>query len=266
VVFFAAQGDARRTLALLWRARSDEPRPGPRQTLTVDEIVDAAIEVADVSGMAALSMRAVGQRLGRSGMALYTYVPGKSELIDLMHDRAHAALPRSYPLTEGWRAAVVAWAGELWRCYQAHPWMLRVSQVRPVLGPHEYAVLESLTRILFETGLPARVLTRLVGTLFHFVRGAAATIAEADQAVTDTGVSNEDWWTARAAMLTEVAPDFADRYPSIVRMGAEDTFEWDESKPYLEQQARETFEVGLSLILDGVEATITRERPRAGGG
>lgn len=265
MVVFAAQGDARRSLALLWRARLDEPagepRPGPRQALTVDEIVEAGIEVADTEGMAALSMRAVGQRLGRTGMALYTYVPSKSELVDLMYDQAHAGLPESYPLTEGWRAAVVSWARDLWRCYQRHPWALQVSQVRPVLGPHEYAVVEAVTRILFETGLPARLLTRVVGTLSHFVRGAAATIAEAGQAVTDTGMSNEDWWATRSALLLELAPDFAERYPMIARLGTEDTFEWDESRPYLEQQASETFEVGLSVILDGVEAAITRQKP-----
>lgn len=262
MVVFAAQGDAARSLALLWRAHvadaAGAPRPGPRQGLTVDEIVDAAIEVADSEDMAALSMRAVGERLGRTGMALYTYVPRKSELVDLMYDQAHAGLPASYPLTDGWRAAAVAWARDLWRRYQRHPWMLQVSQVRPVLGPHEYAVVEAVTGILFETGLPARLLTRVVGTLSHFVRGAAATIAEAGQAVTDTGVSNEDWWAARSALLLELAPDFPQRYPMIARLGREDTFAVDESRPYLEQQARETFEVGLSVILDGVEAAITR--------
>ncbi len=259
MVVFAAGGDARRALALLWRTGPAEPRPGPKPALSVDEIVDAAIAVADAEGMAALSMRAVGGRLGRTGMALYTYVPGKAELVDLMHDRAHAELPGAYPVTEGWRAAAVAWAGDLWRCYQRHPWMLQVSQVRPVLGPHEYAVVEAVSRILHETGLPARLLTRVVGTLFHFVRGAASTIAEAGQAVTETGVSNEDWWATRAGLLTELVPDMADRYPTIARLGAEDTFEWDESAPYLEQQARATFEVGLEVILDGVQAAITRQ-------
>ena len=267
MVVFAGRGDARRALELLWRSVASPPaeaRPGPRQALTVDEIVEAAIELADAEGMAALSMRAVGQRLGRSGMALYTYVPSKSELVDLMYDQAHAAVPASYPLDDGWRAAVVAWAGELWRCYQRHPWVLQVSQVRPVLGPHEYAVVEAVVRILFETGLPARLLTRVVGTLFHFVRGAASTLAESHQAVTDTGVSNEDWWTARATLLTEVAPNFADHYPMVTRLGTEDDTEWDESEPYLEHQARTTFEAGLTLILDGVAAAITRrsETPR----
>jgi AcrR family transcriptional regulator len=259
VVVFAARGDARRSLELLWRATADEPRPGPKQALTVDAIVDAAIELADAQGMAALSMRAVGQRLGRTGMALYTYVPGKTELVDLMYDRAHAALPPAYPPADGWRAAAQAWADDLWACYQAHPWVLQVSQVRPVMGPCEYATVEAVTRILSETGLPARLLTRAVGTLFHFVRGAASTVAEAGQAVTDTGQTNEEWWAERSAMLPEVVPDFAERYPTIVRLGAQDTFEWDESRPYLEQQARETFEVGLSIILDGVESAVRRE-------
>jgi AcrR family transcriptional regulator len=258
VVVFAARGDARRSLELLWRAMPDEPRPGPKQALTVDTIVDTAIEVADAQGMAALSMRAVGQRLGRTGMALYTYVPGKSELVDLMYDRAHAALPSAYPLTDGWRAAALVWADDLWACYQAHPWVLQVSQVRPVMGPCEYATVEAVTRILSETRLPARLLTRAVGTLFHFVRGAASTAAEAGQAVTDTGQTNEEWWAARSALLPEVVPDFAERHPTIVRLGAEDTFEWDESLPYLEQQARATFETGLSIILDGVESAVRR--------
>ena len=110
-------------------------------------------------------------------------------------------------------------------------------------------------------GLPARLLARVVGTLFHFVRGAASAIVEADQAVAATGTSNEDWWAERSAALLEVVPDFAERYPTIVRLGTEDTFEVDESRPYLEQQATETFEVGLSVILDGLEARVPHSEP-----
>ena len=259
MVVFAAQGDARRSMALLWRAPApDQVRPGPKPALTIDEIVDAAVAIADEDGMPALSMRAVGQRLGRSGMALYTYVPNKSELVDLMYDHVHAELPGDYDTAVGWRAAVGAWAGDLWAFYQRHPWLLQVSQVRPVLGPHEYAVVEAVARILRETGLAARLLLRVVGTLFHFVRGAAQTVAESRLAATATGMSNEDWWAARSAVVAEVAPDFADRYPTIVGLGAEDTFRVPEGRPYLEAQAEETFRVGLAVILDGVEATAAR--------
>src|SRR5438045_4162211 len=95
VVLFAGQGDARRSMSLLWRtkeAKGGQPAgkrsaPGPKPALSVDAIVDAGIALADAEGLSALSMRAVGARLGRTAMALYTYVPSKSELLDLMYDR-----------------------------------------------------------------------------------------------------------------------------------------------------------------------------------
>jgi AcrR family transcriptional regulator len=262
VVLFAGQGDARRSMELLWRAPvSRGNRPGPKPALTVDAIVEAAVAIADEEGMPALSMRAVGQRLGRSGMSLYTYVPNKSELVDLMYDHVHAELSGDHPLDEGWRPAVIAWADRLWTFYQRHPWLLQVSQVRPVLGPNEYAVVEAVARILTETGLAARTLLRVVGTLFHFVRGAAQTVAESRLAAKATGMSNEDWWAARSAVVADVAPDFAQRYPTIVALGRADTFRPEEGVPYLESQAAETFRIGLATILDGVAAAIARAEP-----
>lgn len=293
MVVFAGQGDARRSMALLWRTPgAGEVRngPGPRPGLSIDVIVDAAIAVADADGMAGLSMRTVGDRLGRTGMALYTYVPSKSELLELMYDRAHAELPTDYPVpaddqipagsiapagdpvpagsaASGWRGPLTRWAEDLWACYLRHPWVLQVSQARPVLGPNEYAVLETLVRILYATGLDARTLRRVVGTLFHVVRGAAQTVAEVRQATAATGVSDEDWWYARSALLTEVAPDFAARFPTVTRMEREQAFRLDdETVPYLEQEAREAFETGLAVLLDGIEASVERAGPGSGPG
>ncbi|MEV4749582.1 TetR/AcrR family transcriptional regulator [Streptosporangium amethystogenes subsp. fukuiense] len=260
MVVFAGQGDARRSMALLWRADSPaQGRPGPKPALSVDEILDAAVAIADGQGMAALSMRAVGERLGRTAMALYTYVPSKSELVDLMYDRVLAELPVSYELGAGWRAAVTSWAGQMWAFYLRHPWVLQVSQARPVLGPNEYVMLETVLRILRETGLTAGALRRLVGVLFHFVRAAAQTVAESRQAPAATGMSDEEWWYARSAVLEEVAPDFAERFPTLTWLDGEGAYQSeDESVPYLEQEAKETFAAGLAVLLDGIEAAMGR--------
>jgi AcrR family transcriptional regulator len=257
VVVFAGQGDARRSMALLWRtAGADDrrPGPGPKPALTIDKIIDAAIAVADSDGMAALSMRAVGERLGRTAMSLYTYVPSKSELVDLMHDRALAELPTDYPQPD-WRAAATAWAEDLWQFYLRHPWVLQVSQARPVLGPHEYVSLETVLRILHNSGLTPRMMQRVVGALFHFVRGNAQVVAETRQAAQATGVSDDDWWLARSPMISEVAPDFATRFPMITLLEGAGAYDpEDTATPYLEQEARATFEVGLTVLLDGIEA------------
>ncbi|MGP4028245.1 TetR/AcrR family transcriptional regulator [Actinomadura sp. 3N407] len=288
MVVFAGQGDARRSMDLLWRApepeRPDGPgpgarrraRPGPRPGLSVEVIVDTAIAVADAEGMAALSMRAVGERLGRTAMALYTYVPGKGELIDLMYDRALGELPGRYDVPAGWRAALAAWAEDTWAFYLRHPWMLQVSQARPVLGPGEYRALEALLGVLAATGLPAPQVGRAVSALSSVVRGAARTLAESRQAVRATGLPEDLWWHGRAEALRELAPGFADRFPLVTWLQAQDATArgegdaaagagedvaggaGEERVPYLERAAREAFEGGLALVLDGIEAAAAR--------
>lgn len=286
MVVFAGQGDARRSMDLLWRARGGAAggpsRPGPRPGLSVELIVDTAIAVADAEGMAALSMRAVGERLGRTAMALYTYVPGKAELVDLMYDRAQAELPAGYDAAGGWRAAVTAWAEDTWAFYLRHPWMLAVSQARPVLGPNEYRALEALLGALSGAGLAAGDARRAVATLSSVVRGAARIAAEARQAAAATGTPEDEWWYARSEVLEEVAPDFAARFPRVAELSAAGAFDdtaFDaaldtadgafgaggpgagpagDAVLYQERAAREAFAGGLALVLDGIEAAAAR--------
>lgn len=93
----SSAGDPARTLALLWGVSAEEKpgRRGPRQAKSPAEIAAAAIGIADAEGMDAVTMRRVAQALGVSPMALYTYVPGKAELVDLMLDTAYADMPRT---------------------------------------------------------------------------------------------------------------------------------------------------------------------------
>lgn len=86
-----------RTVELLWR----KP-PVPRQGLSVDAIVRAAVEIADADGIEALSMRRVGERLGFTSMSLYRHVPGKAQLVELMCDAVLAdTTPDAAPGTGG---------------------------------------------------------------------------------------------------------------------------------------------------------------------
>ncbi|MFB6888322.1 TetR/AcrR family transcriptional regulator C-terminal domain-containing protein [Kitasatospora sp. NPDC056327] len=262
---FAGQGDAHRSMALLWRA-PEAPRAGrsgPKPGLSVDAVVTAGIAVADADGMAALSMRAVGEHLGRTAMALYTYVPGKAELLDLMHDRVLAELPTAYDLTRGWRPAVTDWADDALSCHLRHPWVLEISQARPILGPAELGVTETLLRLLQGARLDPARLRGAVAALWQFVRGTARTTAEARTAATATGVPDEEWWHARAARLGELAPDFAERFPlltALERAGA------DGSGDPSSDRSREAFRTGLAVLLDGIAATAGRGGPGEGGG
>src|SRR5215207_3467509 len=93
--------DVDRALTLLWRRTLGTPQGsrGPKQRVSVDEVVRAAIAVADEDGLPAFSMRKVADRLGLKLMSIYTYVPGRSELIGLMVDEA--AGERELPTLHG---------------------------------------------------------------------------------------------------------------------------------------------------------------------
>jgi len=129
-----ATADPARSLAILWRTREPTSRSAG-QGLSVDRIVRAAIDIADAEGLDALTMRRVGEALGVGTMSVYTYVPGKAELVAVMIDTAYGEMPRS--AVEGdWRARLERIAHDNLALYQRHPWMLRAETTRPVLGPH----------------------------------------------------------------------------------------------------------------------------------
>src|ERR1700674_4813574 len=135
-------GDPARTLALLWRDSAVVPRHGPRQGLSIDAVVAAATHVADREGLEAVTMRRVAQALGVVPMTLYTYVPGKAELLDLMLDAAYAGMARTDTSGQPGRQRLAAIAAENRVLFEAHPWTAVVSTARPPLGPGQMAKYE----------------------------------------------------------------------------------------------------------------------------
>lgn len=247
-------------MELLWEM-GDGPTRGPKPGLSVQAIVTAAIELADAEGLGALSMRRVAERLGKSAMALYTYVPGKAELLDLMLDAALGELPATYPLAHGWRAAVEASARDGWDFYERHPWVLQISGARALLGPHEFDLYETQLRLFDGLGLSGVEMMRIVAVVHGFVRGSAKAVSDARTAEQATGLSDDDWWNARAPLLDELSGvEWGERYPMITRLEAEHAFEQldrpDDGTPYTVRDALDTFEFGLQRLLDGIETFI----------
>jgi AcrR family transcriptional regulator len=267
---YLGRGDPRRTMSLLW-GRYEVPTRGPKHGLTVEQIVAAAIELADAEGpegLAAVSMRKIGERFGKSAMSLYTYVPGKAELLDLMVNAVLAELPTEYSLDDGWRPALERCARDHWDLYQRHPWVLQVSGSRGALGPHEFDVYETQLRIVDGLGLDGVEMARVVGFFGNYVGGAAKAVSDARTAEQATGISDDDWWNARSPLLEELADEqvWAERYPVISRLDAEEhAFDQldrdpDDETPYLVKDALDTFEFGLQRLLDGIEVYIESRR------
>jgi AcrR family transcriptional regulator len=55
---------------------------GPREPLSRERILRAALDLADREGVESLSMRRLGSELGVEAMSLYNYVPNKAAVLD----------------------------------------------------------------------------------------------------------------------------------------------------------------------------------------
>ncbi|MFW5415694.1 TetR/AcrR family transcriptional regulator [Nocardiopsis sp. CNT-189] len=241
---YAGQGDPGRTLGLLWGTK-EQPRRGPRPKLTVPQIAAAAIRVADEDGLDALSMRRVAERLEVVPMSLYTYVPGKHELIDLMLDTVIGEVPPADGHEGEPRARMERMAREDWAFFHRHPWVLEISGHRPAMGPNSLAAFGSGMRALSGLGLSGAEQVMVISLLDGYVRGMARESIDAAQAERRTGVSDDQWWSALLPHWTEhadprLSPDLADPSVGAAVFGGYE----------------EKFDFGLQRLLDGVQAFI----------
>src|SRR6478752_614939 len=76
-----------RGVALAWGIAAS-PQRGPKREMSVERIVEAAVEIADAEGLGAVSLAAVAASLGYTPMSLYRYVSAKEDLVLLMQEEA----------------------------------------------------------------------------------------------------------------------------------------------------------------------------------
>jgi AcrR family transcriptional regulator len=212
-----AYDDADAHVRRLWRHRGTTvpgPRRGPRGELDLDEILAAAIALADASGLGAVSTRAVAAHFGKTPMALYSYVGSKEQLLALMQDHA-SAMPVWHDPATSLEDDLRAWAFLFFDLHMAHPWLTERGWAQHTQGPNEQDWMERLLTILdaWSVSAPTPVVTLLYAT----VRACAGTAAAYRRlASADTSA-----WLAQAEATRRLIPDFADRYPRSTRGPAE---------------------------------------------
>ncbi|MDB5452285.1 MAG: TetR family transcriptional regulator [Caulobacteraceae bacterium] len=255
VTEFTGGGDPRRSLELLWGVEAPARR-GPKPRLSVEDVVRAAIGVADIEGLAALSMRRVAQVLGVSTMSLYTYVPSKAELIDVMLDRVWGEMATPDCAPGDWRAGLRFMACQDRDIGRRHPWMLQVATHRPPLGPNVAARYETAFRTIDGLGLDEIEMDLVIALLENYVRGAVRFDIEADELVRRTGLTDHQWWMSRQSIVADLIT--TKDFPTARRVGAacSEFYGATEDRP-------DTFEFGLQRVLDGIAAFIAAhaERP-----
>ncbi|MDG9727637.1 MULTISPECIES: TetR/AcrR family transcriptional regulator [unclassified Streptomyces] len=247
----SGSGDIGRTLDLLWDT-GRRPSRGPRPGLTLERIVEVAVEVADRDGLGAVSMRRIATELGTGTMSLYRYVPGKGELIDLMLDRVQRTSQEPGDLGDGdWRSALEALGRATLALYRRHTWLLEVNQSRPVLGPSTLDGMEKVLTRIKPMGLTDPELVSAIIMIDGYVVGAARTQVHGEEAERSSGLTDAQFWQAQEPVLVKAMT--SGRYPVLASL-TEDAF----------GTGFDHFEFGLQRILDGLEVLVAARRAADG--
>jgi AcrR family transcriptional regulator len=253
---FAGGGDPQRSIDLLWG--SAEPgRRGPKPRYSVNQVVDAAVAVADAEGLQAISVRRIAQELGVSPMSIYTYVPSKAELVGLMFDMVLGETGETQPPDQGWREALTHVACERWKLSERHPWMLDLALHRPPLGPNLVARHEVALRILDATGLDDLTKDLVIDVLHSFLVGALLEAREAREVERVSGLTDEQWFAmAEPALTAQLDPK---KFPHVLRLGEA----WRAADKAMVADPVWRFKFGLGVVLDGIGALIQARAGKA---
>ncbi len=209
----------------------DQGQPSVRGALTVQLIVEEAMALADDRGLAGLSMRALGRRLGVEGMAVYHHVANKEALLDALVDEVFREM--ALPEGEDWRHGLRTRSVSERLVLRRHPWAIGLVESRTAPGPvvlgHQDRVIGYLRERGFTVRAAAQVLAFLDAYVYGFVLQELALPSDPTP-LTEVLRGREEpspfpHLQAVVVQVVDAGYDFADE-----------------------------FEVGLDLLLDGIGA------------
>jgi AcrR family transcriptional regulator len=242
-------------LRLLWHHDDGAPsgsRRGRKQRLSVADVVDAGIRIADRDGLPSLSMRLLATELGLGVMSLYTYVPGRDELLALMLDRVLGR--RELPaMPDDLRGRIALVARFQYEVCQDHPWLLDISGLRAWVGPGASDLYEWQLSAVEGSGLDDVEMDQTVALLTGFAGNVVRAQQRLLQDERASGLTQAEWWAANADELDLVMA--GRRYPLAGRVGAAA----GEAYQAATDPARE-MEFGLARIIDGLVSYIESKK------
>lgn len=199
-----------------------------------ERIGQVAEQIADESGVAALTIRAIADRLGVKPMAIYHHVAGKEEILDDIVDAVFSQVYRP-DATRPWRTELERRARSLRAALGSHPWAISLTETRRHPGPANLASHEALLDLLLTAGFSLAATAHAGAVIDAFVFGFCLQEAM----LKDLGL-DQDAAALLAGMNLADSPrlaQFAEQH--VLRTG---------------YAFADSFDVGLALVLDGIAA------------
>ena len=231
-----------------WQRLPDRSGRRRREPISREAIVTAAIRLLDREGLAALSMRRLGDELGAGAASLYWHVGSKDGLLDLVFDQliGEEQVPDADP--SRWQEQLKDIARAQRRISLRHPYLVRISIGRIPMGPNALRFSERVLAILRAGGLPPRLAVQgyllLISTVNGFTLDETG-VDDAGPAGADDGPRPRD--PASLQEAANLARDYvaslpAGQFPHMVSLADEFAF----------ADADERFELLIDIFVDGL--------------
>lgn len=208
--------------------------------LSKERIVEAAIEILDTDGEAALTFRALAARLATGSGAIYWHVADKNDLLGAAADHIIAGVMASVVGGGEPREAIRAIALGLFDAIDARPWV-GAQLFREPWRSAMLQIFEGVGRRVQALGVAEPAQFDAASALVHYILGVAG------QNAANARLAHAADHTDRSAFLASVAARWAQLDPNehpFVRQVADQLREHDD---------REQFLAGVDLILVGIE-------------
>ncbi|WP_372594229.1 TetR/AcrR family transcriptional regulator C-terminal domain-containing protein [Actinotalea sp.] len=215
---------------------------GARAALTKDRVLRGALALADEIGVEAFTMRRLATALDVKPMTIYHHVPGKEQILDGIVDLVFAEIELP-PAELGWRAAMRRRCMSAREVLNRHPWAPPLMESRTSPGPASLRHHDAVLGCLRGGGLSLEVTAHAYAILDSYVYGF--TMQEAHLPFLGDVDLGE--------LAEQVLRSFpAGAYPHFVEFTTRHTLQPGYAFGH-------SFEVGLDLVLDGLERTATAE-------
>jgi AcrR family transcriptional regulator len=227
------------------RARSKKASSGQRreESLSREQIVEAAIELLDGSGEGGLTFRTLSERLATGPGAIYWHIANKSDLLTAACDTIIARTMNALPLASSTRSAtpqatIRLLALSMFDTIDAHPWVGSALTRAPGQLPM-VRIVERIGEQVRALGVPKEKHWVTVSALLNYILGVAGKNAANGQLARTQGLDRADFLEAVSNVWSQLDPE---EYP-FARSLAGQIRAHDDRKDFL---------AGIDLILRGV--------------
>jgi AcrR family transcriptional regulator len=221
----------------------------PRDTLTREQIVRAAVDLLDSEGLEGLNMRALGSRLGSAATAVYWHVGSKDNLVAMAADQVWNEIALPDPATLGWRNAATEMATGLHAMLTRHSWLIQAFGSFLLSGTGKARHDDHSLAIFEAAGFAGARADQAATTVFTFVLGNAlgpAAAASLARKFGRGGGNAEELIRDGVAKARQIAAQF----PRLrARLAT--------ASPDYAAAPEDSFEFGLQALLDGLAAQLT---------